>query len=223
MFKQYFSVHSEAAYSSLGRHNSPQIDHNGLDLETSGLDPNTNAIHQVCCVFWDSDKPLAPDNRSVVICSQPTTTAKETNILQADNERDLLLKFKEVIRKHDPDIFVGYYTNSFDQKFLQYRLQMFGLTESYQDLGRGDKAVFKEQMLQSSALGANAQTLWMIPGRTTMDLFLYCKINFPTLENFKLNTAAKKFVGDEKVSLFCTRHCLITNHQTLLFPCAIAG
>lgn len=170
------------------------------DLETTGLDPHKDAIHQVCCVFWDSSQALASDERSVVICSQPTTTERETHIVQADNEKDLLLKFIALIRKHDPDILTGYNTNSFDQKFLQYRLQLFGLTETCHDIGRGDKAVFKDQLLQSSALGANQQTLWLIPGRITIDLFMFCKVNFPTLPNFKLDTAAQTFIGDQKVS-----------------------
>lgn len=167
------------------------------DLETGGLDPKTNAIYQVCCVFWSTTAPLAPDHRSVVICSQPTKSVRDTVILQATDERDLLVKFKNLILEHDPDIISGYNTNSFDQKFLEYRLKIHNV--DYSCLGRGAPASFKEQILESAALGANAQTLWLIPGRMTIDLFMYCKTNFPTLPNFKLDTAAEIFVGDQKV------------------------
>jgi len=178
----------------------PQLLVMAWDLETSGLDPHVNGIYQVCCVFYSTHTPLTPDERSCVICSQPTDSLKNTRILQATSEIDLLIKFRDIIQQHDPDILTGYNTNSFDQKFLEHRIKHHNLMDSYTGLGRGAPATFKQQILESAALGANQQTLWLLPGRMTLDLFMFCKVNFPTLPNFKLDTASELFVGDKKVS-----------------------
>jgi DNA polymerase elongation subunit (family B) len=137
-------------------------------------------------VFWTSTQPLLPDARSVVLCSQPTETTA-TNVVQCVGEKDMLDKFIKLIKKEDPDVLLGYNTCGFDQKFLKHRLHYYGMECS--SIARVGRAVFRE---------FEQQIRWVIPGRSTLDLFLYCKTNFPTLPNFKLETAAQEFLGQGK-------------------------
>jgi DNA polymerase elongation subunit (family B) len=171
---------------SLDKTDPPCLLHMAWDFETTGLDGRTKTANQVCCVFWTSTQPLLPDARSVVLCSQPTETTA-TNVVQCAGEKDMLDKFIKLIKKEDPDVLLGYNTCGFDQKFLKHRLHYYGMECS--SIARVGRAAFRE---------FEQQIRWVIPGRSTLDLFLYCKTNFPTLPNFKLETAAQEFLGQGK-------------------------
>jgi len=177
----------------------PKLTILAYDLETTGRDPKTSTINQVCCVFqksWENSDVIDP--RSVIICSQPTDSIEGTPITEKNSEKELLIEFCSVIQQRDPDVLIGYNVNGFDNMFLEAKIQYYGLQTMYSTLGRVSQACFKEQMLSSSALGKNQQMLWAIPGRCIFDQFLYCKTNFPKLKNFKLDTAAEHFLNSSK-------------------------
>jgi DNA polymerase elongation subunit (family B) len=171
------------------------------DLETTGLDPDTCTINQCCIVLWKTSDPVGVDDRTVVLVSQPTDVVQNTNIIDCGSEEGLLRKFRELVKKYDPDIMTGY-NLSFDNGFLERRLANVR-NHLYDQLGRPSHAVssFKKQTLKSSALGTNERTLFDVPGRFVLDLFLYAKTNFPTMYNFKLNTVGNHFLGEGKVDM----------------------
>lgn len=172
----------------------------GYDIETDGLDPAQNSIFQICCTFNSTTNNPAVAEASVVICRGATDVVGGTNLLVVDNEKELLLAFSQVIKKNDPDFLCGYNLNGFDNGFLKKRIERHQLVDKFTAVSRlpAEKASFNMKQLDSSALGKNELMLWRIPGRIVIDLFLFCKTTFPTLPNFKLDTAAEEFLGDHK-------------------------
>jgi DNA polymerase elongation subunit (family B) len=64
------------------------------DLETTGLDPATSKIHQVCLIYWNTNQDVpetGKDPRSVVICTQPTSSVNGTRVQIVKDEEALFL------------------------------------------------------------------------------------------------------------------------------------
>jgi DNA polymerase elongation subunit (family B) len=174
----------------------PKLTVMAYDLETSGLDPNKCQIYQCCCVFWTSDQPVAPDSRSVVICTQATAVVGETRLEIVSSEKELLLHLARLILKHDVDILTGY-NLSFDNGFIKRRLLQYTGMQIYEEISRPKEAPsqFLIKEMNTAALGANELVLWAIPGRVVIDLFMFAKANHPTLPNYKLDTCGEHFIG----------------------------
>ncbi|KAG5191273.1 hypothetical protein JKP88DRAFT_251606 [Tribonema minus] len=101
----------------------PKLTIMAYDLETTGLDPDQCTINEVCLIFWDTAQAEIPEigepgeERSVVICTQPTATMKGTNVIEVPDERALLVEMTKHIVRHDPDVLTGY-NLTFDNRFL---------------------------------------------------------------------------------------------------------
>ncbi len=177
----------------------PALTFMAYDLETTGLDPSTCTINQVCCVFWDGRGPPRKDARSVVVCSQPTDPVEGTTVRAVDGEVALLEALRQIVLLHQPDVLTGY-NITFDNKFIRDRCRILGRPGLFAELARPEtaRAAFVEKTLSTSAMGANEMVLWDIPGRVVIDLFIYCKANFPTLSDFKLDTAGEVFLNERK-------------------------
>ena len=178
---------------------SPPLTLCALDLETTGLDAKSCTINQCCLIFHDmANGPVAPDSRSLVICSQPTVSNK-TRLCVVDGEKALIMKIGEILRATKPDIITGY-NLPFDMGFLKERsLRYTGVTAGLSKVGRVGEAKFVEQTLSNSAMGTQTRVLWQIPGVFVLDLLLYCKINYSELPKRSLNYVADKFLGSSKL------------------------
>jgi DNA polymerase elongation subunit (family B) len=175
------------------------------DLETSGLSPDKCKIHQVCLIFHSTkDGKVAPnDKRSIVICTQPTDAVNGTQIVEVQNEKELLKEMRAVIMREDPDIMTGYNLLIFDNAFINARMQKYTGMDDFRRLGRieGTTSQFVNKQMGNAALGTNDLCLWDIPGRMVLDLYLYCKINFPGLEKYKLDFVGNMFIETGKVDM----------------------
>ncbi len=106
------------------------------------------------------------------------------------DEKELLEKFTQAIQEIDPDVIVGWNVINFDlallrDKYHQYKLPM--------ELGRipGEcKLDIQENYFSDSKAD--------FPGRQVLDGIYLLKGAFVKLDDYKLNTAAKHFVGKEK-------------------------
>jgi len=119
-----------------------------------------------------------------------------------DNEKDVLLAWKELILHNDPDVIVGYNIFGFDFKFLYERAVELGCAEEFCQLGRLKDCTehLFEQKLSSSGLGDN--TLKYIPmnGRVVIDLYKVIQKDY-RLDSYKLDKVCHKFLYKEKVDL----------------------
>ncbi len=132
---------------------------------------------------------LYSDELSIVLLN-----AKQEGLSNAETfstERELLLRFKELIFEQDPDIITGWNVISFDFNLLK---KFFERSKVPFNLGRLDEKCtlrIEESFLRDSSAD--------FKGRLLIDGLKLAKVSFIKLDDYKLNTAAKTILGDEKL------------------------
>jgi DNA polymerase elongation subunit (family B) len=132
-----------------------------------------------------------------------TMTDKSIVIVEYyDNERDLLMAWKELMILNDPDVVIGYNIFGFDFKFLYERSKEMGCDMEFCQLGKLKQCTehLYEQKLSSSGLGDN--TLKYIPmcGRVLIDLYKVIQKDY-RLDSYKLDSVCHKFLYKEKLDI----------------------
>ena len=116
-----------------------------------------------------------------------------------DNESEVLLAWKRLLRDVDPDLLLGYNIWGFDLRYLHDRAQEIGCYEKFKYLGRmknyASELVEKEQC--SAGMGDNKLYLLDMPGRVIFDLMKYVQRNF-NLDSYKLDHVAHHFTKENK-------------------------
>jgi DNA polymerase elongation subunit (family B) len=158
-----------------------------------------------------SDDFLTPVERIVLVSGTciPSDTVK---YISCKNEKDLLLKFQQVLYHENPDILVGYNTFGFDDGYLAERASLLGVKLS---LGRIDSwsqdnlpTVKKTFELAS---GKYAVRYLDLCGRLTIDLLLSIRRE-QTLDSYKLDSVASTFLRDK-----VTNFVIITGAPTRMY------
>lgn len=107
-----------------------------------------------------------------------------------------------VVREEDPDIFVGYNTDKFDWWYMNKRAEMFCQSDSrFFCFGKLIRVPceFTVSKTESRAHGSQEKRTYKdMKGRINMDLYTWMKQSVYKLDNYKLNTVAQKFLGQQK-------------------------
>ena len=122
------------------------------------------------------------------------------NVSQLDKEETrLIMKFKEIINKEQPNIILGYNTFGFDNKFLYERCEELGIDDSFGYIGKlqNVKTELTVKHLSSSALGDNILNILPTIGRTEIDLLKLIQRDH-NLDSYSLNNVSSVFIGDKK-------------------------
>ena len=127
------------------------------------------------------------DYKKVLIRSKK----KLKNAISVESEQDLLLKFKELVLKLDPDVIIGWNFIDFDLKILDRKFRGYKLPFI---LGRTDKPC-RLRIYHSFFQDSKAD----FPGRMVLDGIHVLKSNFIDLDDYKLSTAADVFLNDKKI------------------------
>ena len=119
-----------------------------------------------------------------------------------DNEKDVLLAWKELILINDPDVIVGYNIFNFDYNFMSERAIELGCEEEFCQLGRlkNYTEVLYEQKLSSAGLGDNSLKYIPANGRVIIDLYKVIQKEY-RLDSYKLDRVCHKFLYKEKNDL----------------------
>lgn len=160
-------------------------------------------------------------------CSEITASevdAKEVIVESCDNEKDVILKWCELINKTDPDIITGYNIHGFDFNYIYQRAntgngkEVFPYIEQVNRLLARNKDIkigylknekrfvdkfyceYKEKGLKSAALGDNILKYFDIEGIVSIDLMKVVQKDFK-LESYKLDNVAYQFTKQNKVDL----------------------
>jgi DNA polymerase elongation subunit (family B) len=124
-------------------------------------------------------------------------------------EKDLLLKWTELIQRENPDIIIGYNIFGFDYEFMYQRSQETGCALSFLELSRQigfcpmsfNKAEGKEiPSLENTkiqiASGEYDLRYPKMMGRLQIDMYAYFRRDF-NLSSYKLDDVAGQFISDE--------------------------
>lgn len=121
-------------------------------------------------------------------------------------EEDLLLAWFEWLVEARVDIFIGYNTNCFDEKYVWERLEELGIerTVNVQRMSRLCQVVdeeateqvvrLEEKRLASSALGDNTLYIWTTPGRLRIDLLGHIRRK-AQLPSYKLDSVCAVYLS----------------------------
>lgn len=115
-------------------------------------------------------------------------------------ENELLYAWKEVIRRIDPDMLIGYNIFGFDMPYIWERsIELLGFENNF-GIGFGRKTerecVMIEQQLSSAALGDNMLRYFDLDGIVIVDLYKLMQRN--SLESYKLDFVANLYLGEHK-------------------------
>ncbi len=129
------------------------------------------------------------------------TDKKLSHVENCKDEKELLEKFVEKVKNLDPDIITGWNMIDFDLNVIRERLKHHKVPFK---IGRADwecKLIVQTEFMRDSKAE--------IPGRMVLDAISMLKGSFVKLEDYKLNTAAKEFLGEEKLLVGAGRHAEI--------------
>lgn len=120
-----------------------------------------------------------------------------------DSEENVLMAWKEMIQRLDPDVLIGYNIFGFDMKYVWERAQEVGAEDCFAvGLGRLNKraCILDERKLSSSALGDNIMHTFDLDGVVLIDLLKVMQRDHK-LDSYKLDHVAATFLGDRKDDL----------------------
>ena len=154
-------------------------------------------------------------------------------IVTTDTERELLVKWTELINKENPDIIIGYNIFGFDYEFMFRRAQentcdtqFLRLSRKVNEVCTNKNRVTRERELTNTkivlATGEYDLRYPTLAGRIQIDLYTYFRRDF-NLASYKLDDVAGQFISDDIKHIVATTHDSGTTSQVLLYTKNIMG
>jgi len=132
------------------------------------------------------------------ICLNDTKRAVEDQTLECfDNERDVLVRWSQLIKEEDPDIIIGYNVFGFDYPFMYDRATQLECVEEFMDLGRTFE--YSNEMIEKSvksSMGNRTLRMIDITGRLQIDMYDYMQKEY-NLSSYKLDYVAGYLISDK--------------------------
>jgi DNA polymerase elongation subunit (family B) len=118
------------------------------------------------------------------------------------DEIQLLLKFRDIIIKEDPEIITGYNIDGFDTAWLFKRADELGIIDSFAKIGRliDFQSVLKERQVKSATGELVKREYVEMPGRIQMDIMPLVQKSY-NLESYKLDDVSAEFMNGNIQSL----------------------
>jgi DNA polymerase elongation subunit (family B) len=129
-------------------------------------------IVSICATtsIYGSEKIVRTD----VIGLKSSSRINDVNMQIFDNEKELLLAWKNVINEIDVDIILGFNTFGFDNKYTKVKAEQpyVNCEKEFSKMSRllHHKCKFIHHTIQSAGLGDNEMDFYQIPGRNEFDL-----------------------------------------------------
>lgn len=116
-----------------------------------------------------------------------------------NTEKEVLIAWKRIINKVDPDIIYTYNGDQFDCNYLMIRAGITKCKKEFSDLSKIKKyrCDINQTTFKSGAYGQTDFNRLNIPGRINFDLIIYMRRGF-NLDSYKLDNVAEKFLGEKK-------------------------
>ena len=157
-------------------HFVPRLRVLSIDIET---DPRASSLYAIALAGLGSDRVL-------IVGPGPLAHAECFS-----NERELLLRFFDLLADIDPDVITGWNVVDFDLSVLRTRCLKYGIPFC---LGRtADETTIQRNQTFTREARASA------PGRQVLDGLALTRGAFLRLEDYKLETAARAFLGRGKL------------------------
>lgn len=149
-----------------------------LDIETS---VSTNTLLSIGIT--------AQDQRIAFVVTKEDVLDTET-VCAFPDEKSLLLAFMRYVKKHSPDIFIGWNLIGFDLHFIDKRCQILGIRPAFGVNG-------ESWNLRSSE--NQGRYFISIPGRVALDGITLLKVGGYHFESYSLNHVSNEILDDGKL------------------------
>ena len=117
-----------------------------------------------------------------------------------DAEDEVIMAWKDLVKRLDPDIITGYNIFGFDMKYVWERAEELGIDEHLcVGLGRinNRRTILDKKELSSAALGNNIMYFFDLDGVISIDMYKVMQRDHK-LDSYKLDSVASVFLGDKK-------------------------
>jgi len=168
-----------------------------IDIETIILDENINIVS------LSTHSPSSVKENIVYINTEylseeveqkiNTKTNSNFKIIKTKNEKELLEKFQEQMFSFKPQLILGWNVIDFDFKIIKERMDHYKINFSFSTYEEEFKLRINSDFFKDSTLTG--------PGILFFDVISLLRTNFIAFEDYKLNTVAKKVLGEEKIEL----------------------
>lgn len=120
-----------------------------------------------------------------------------------DNEKDLILGYKDLLNEINPDVIVTFNGLSFDEKYMYKRAKLNMCWQKFSKMGKLiDKPARHEKMKwHSQAYGDQEFNYLNIPGRLHIDMYPVISKEYNNLMSYNLDYLSEYFLGDHKDDL----------------------
>ncbi|KAH3671239.1 hypothetical protein WICMUC_004756 [Wickerhamomyces mucosus] len=184
-----------------------------FDIECAGRkgifpEAEHDSIIQIANVVSRSgeSRPFVRNVFTVKSCA-PITGSE---IFSNEDERDMLLAWRDFIVKVDADVIIGYNTTNFDLPYLLDRAKALGLSDfPYFGRLKAVKQEAKDSVFSSKAYGTRESKVINIDGRMQLDLLQFIQREYK-LRSYTLNSVSAHFLNEQKEEV---QHSIITELQ----------
>lgn len=207
-----------------------------LDIETAtgarGEFPKSKTESMLQCVFIIKDtrdipsRPKPPPGKfyywsisftlkAVECTSAPRQYCTKRSILCFANETVLFQAMANFVRTLNPQVIVGYNSDSFDLPYMLERAEVLGCGKAFScawgKMLRGQKMVARNKVFHSSAAGDINYKEIKATGLETLDLLMNIRKDTQRTErDLSLNAISAKYVGEQKEDV---DYKMINTHQ----------
>ncbi len=150
--------------------------------------PETSPIVLISLAF----SPDFKSKKTLVLVGKKVSM--EGEVEACGSEEAMLRRFFEIVREYDPDILVGYNSNSFDIPYIVERIKALNKKGARIDplMGRDGKLVYYKKFGNTTRVS--------VMGRITVDVLPLLRKEF-SLKQYTLRNAAKELLGAEKLDI----------------------
>lgn len=148
---------------------------------------------------YGSDKIIYKNIISLGSCDN----IEDCEVISCKNEKQVLIEWRNLISRLNPDILIGYNIFGFDMEYMWIRANECGILDEFSiQLGKkmNRKTSIITQKLASSALGENILKYIDFDGIVLIDLYKVIQRDHK-LDSYKLDNVASFFIGDKKDDL----------------------
>ncbi len=136
--------------------------------------------------------------KKILISLKQCGEIEGTKVYSCKTEKEVLLKFSELMRRNRPDFCSGYNIFMFDFPYLHDRAELLGIEKEFSLMGRiqHEKCPYVKIPLSSSALGENELNMYTINGCIVFDTYKDIQRNYQ-LSEYKLDSVSANFIQDK--------------------------
>lgn len=179
-----------------------------MDIETNALtqkaDAPNNKTFQMSCVVARHGDPPENYEKYLLTLGEPDAdiVGDDVNIFMYKTEADLLLGYTDLVKEVNPNIIVGYNILAYDINYLIIRAKQTQCMDEFDQQGFLKNAHAQEKSIKWSSSAYKNQEFQYLEaeGRLVVDLLPLVQRDFK-LDNYKLDTVAKFFIGSSKDDL----------------------